>query len=140
MLAINGLHRAIAANAGGRLWTNPEGQELWGKPLAAPADGLALALFNRAGTVIGVVPDGSSPLPPHCSDPNSTLGPCMGCFGDYDKLQLSPCDDNVTASSGAQTIVVGLVGHFDALPPRWIGLERPQQRIMCLASGIPSHN
>lgn len=75
-------------------------------------------MFNRAGTVVGEIPDGEPPRPPHCTDPRSTLGPCTGCFLDSDKPVLAPCDDNVTASTGAQKIEV----EFARLPPAWIGL------------------
>ena len=82
----------------------------------------------QAGTVIGEIPDGEPPLPPHCSDPHSTLGPCTGCFVDGNKPVLAPCDDNTTASVGAQKIALD----FDRLPAAWIGLpEHGHGAITC---------
>ena len=103
------------AFAGGRLATEPPGREMWAKPLGNGS--VAVVLFNRAGTVVGEVPDGAGPLPPHCHDPTSPLAPCTGCFVPYGRPDLSPCDDNATASSGAQRLTLRL----DQLPPEWFG-------------------
>ena len=100
----------------GRIWSGPSQQELWAKPLATPTGSAAVLLFNRAGVVIGEVPEGGQPLPPHCNDKNSSLGACVGCF--IQSNNQSPCNDNVTASSGSQTVEL----QFAQLDSRWLGL------------------
>ena len=67
---------------------------------------------------MGTTPAGNAPLPPFCSDEASPNFPCVGCFIDDDKPWLAPCDDNATASSGAQQ--VGL--DFARLPSEWLAL------------------
>jgi hypothetical protein len=52
----------------------------------------------------GQTTEGAGPLPPHCTDPESTLAPCTGCFLDGDQPWTAPCDDNATASSGTYAI------------------------------------
>lgn len=118
MLRINQEYQTDGASfAGGRLATWPVGRELWAKPL--PGRAAAVVLFNRAGTVFGVTPSGADPKPPHCSDPNSTLAPCHGCFVNDDRPWLSPCDDDAAASIGAQKVTF----HTDQLPRDWLVLD-----------------
>lgn len=119
MIAINQQYSESAAYAGGRIKSVFPAQELWAKPLVIPKDGVAVVLFNRGGLVMGV--NAGQPLQPHCSDPTSTLGPCTGCFIDQDAPQLSPCNDNVTASSGAQALTLD----FADLNASWLGLSGP---------------
>ena len=116
MLAVDQQYSEAAAFAGGRIWSGPSQQELWAKPLTAPAGSAAVVLFNRAGVAIGGVPEGGRPLPPHCNDKNSSLGACVGCFNQQNKQ--APCDDNVTASSGSQTVEL----QFAQIDPAWLGL------------------
>lgn len=118
MLSVNQQYNQKIGYAGGRLWSALYGKELWAKPLVKPTHSVAVVLFNRAGTVIGEVPKGTSPLPPYCHNSTSQNGPCTGCFLDYDKPWLSPCNDNVTASVGAQLFEF----YFNTLPHSWIGL------------------
>jgi hypothetical protein len=120
MLNVNQQYSEAEAFAGGRIKSVYPASELWAKPLVKPKNGAAVVLFNRGGMVLGVTPPStSSPLPPHCTDPHSTLPPCTGCFVDADKPQLSPCNDNVTASTGAVEIVLD----FNDLPASWLGLS-----------------
>ena len=105
-----------AAFAGGRLWSRSPAQELWAKPILKSEAGVVV--FNRGGYVIGTTPEGSDPPPAHCSDPESTMGKCSGCYVTDDRPWLSPCDDNVTASTGTQTIRF----EFADLPAEWLGL------------------
>ena len=86
------------------------------KPLVTPHNSVAIVVVNKAGVAQGVAVEGA-PLPPHCHDPNSTLGPCLGCF--VNSHASSPCDDNVTASSGVQTISLP----FGVIPAAWLGLS-----------------
>ena len=110
-------YSAAAMYAGGRIKTMFPASELWAKPLERPKHGAAVVLFNRGGSAIGE--STGEPMQPHCFDPHSTLGPCVGCFIDYGKSALAPCNDNVTASSGAARI--DLV--FSDLPAAWLGLS-----------------
>ena len=132
MLSVNQIYSTVHAYAGGRLWTDFFGREVWAKPLV-PDGTLAIVLFNRAGFVVGETPAGNAPMPPFCSDPNSTNYPCVGCFVDDDKPWLAPCDDNVTASAGQQELSVD----FARLPRAWLGPEvRPHGSISCSAFDI----
>ena len=45
MISVN--QQYTSAYAGGRLWSAPGGQEVWGKPLETPANGMAIVVFNR---------------------------------------------------------------------------------------------
>jgi hypothetical protein len=117
MLAVDQQYSAEAAFAGGRIKAEFPAKELWAKPLAvwdnAPARSAAVVLLNRGGTAVGISP---AELPDHCTaDPSQ---PCNGCFIDADQPQLSPCDDNVTASTGAAELVL----KFADLPRSWLGL------------------
>ena len=58
------------------------------------------------------------PIQPHCSDPESTLGPCVGCFIDQDKSALAPCNDNVTST----TPPIKMTLAFSDISPSWLGL------------------
>jgi hypothetical protein len=115
---VNQQYSKAAAFAGGRIKSMYPASELWAKPLVTPKNGAAIVLFNRGGLVLGETPEGASPLPPHCTDPKSPLPPCTGCFLDYDKPHLSPCNDNVTASTGAAEMVLD----FADVPASWLGL------------------
>eukprot|EP00039_Didymoeca_costata_P021632 m.345013 g.345013 ORF g.345013 m.345013 type:complete len:671 (+) comp25672_c0_seq1:63-2075(+) len=126
MLDANSQYNQKFNFAGGRVWSGPLYKEVWAKPLVSPANSVAAVLFNRGGYVIGQIPSGES-FPPHCSDPNSQLGPCVGCFVDYDKPWLSPCDDNTTASTGMQSIEL----QFSLINASWLGLEHSQEAIQC---------
>ena len=84
MLAANSEYSATHAFAGGRLWSEPSGREVWAKPLKT-AGAVAAVLFNRAGYVLGTPPPGSAPLPAFCADPGAPSYPCTGCFVDDDK-------------------------------------------------------
>ena len=117
MIEINQQYSERAAFAGGRISSVYPAKETWAKPLAKPAGGVAVVLFNRGGTVMG--DSAGQPLQPHCFDPESTLGPCTGCFIDQDAPQLSPCDDNATASSGAAALSVD----FASINASWLGLS-----------------
>ena len=122
MLAVNQGYSTAASFAGGRVWSGPPHLEIWAKPL--PGHQVGVGLFNRGGTVIGTIPNGSTfypPLPPHCNDPNSTLDACTGCFVDDDKPWLAPCDDNATASTGAQPMRL----EFSQLPRTWF-IDNPR--------------
>jgi hypothetical protein len=93
MLRVDQEYNSAAAFAGGRLWSRAPAQELWAKPLL---DGeVAVVLFNRGGTVIGTTPNGSDPPPQHCSDPESAMGKCTGCYVTDDRPWLGascfPC-------------------------------------------------
>lgn len=48
----------------------------------------------------------------------SPLGPCTGCFLNGDSWYYAPCDDNLTASTGAQQITAD----FSVLPREWLEL------------------
>jgi len=117
MIEVDQQYNTEATFAGGRIWSRPPAQEMWAKPLLGKE--AAVVLFNRGGLVIGTTPEGADPPPPHCSDPESTLGKCTGCYVNDDRPWLSPCDDNATASTGAQTIAF----RFADLPPTWLGLQ-----------------
>lgn len=115
MLAVDQEYSELAGFAGGRIATQSNARELWAKPL--PNRSVAVVLFNRAGTVIGEYPaKGVDPnyKPKHCDDP--TQPPCTGCYINDDRMWLAPCDDNVTASSGAQTLTLRL----DQIPRDWL--------------------
>lgn len=115
MLAVDQQYSSAAGFAGGRIATQSNARELWAKPL--PNHSVAVVLFNRAGTVIGEFPaKGVDPnyKPKHCDDP--TQPPCTGCYINDDRMWLAPCDDNVTASSGAQTLSFDL----DKIPRDWL--------------------
>jgi len=114
MLEVDQLYDDDAQFAGGRLASWPPGRELWAKPL--PDKRAAVVLFNRAGDVIGETPEGADPKPAHCTDPHSTMPPCRGCYVNDDRPWLAPCDDNATASTGAQTIALPQA----ALPRAWL--------------------
>ena len=116
MLGVNQQYSSAAQFAGGRIKSMFPASELWAKPLETPQHGVAVVLFNRGGTAIGE--STGLPLQPHCFDPNSSLGPCVGCFIDAGKSALAPCNDNVTASSGAATVAL----EFSDIPPAWLGL------------------
>lgn len=116
MLSVNQQYSTAAMFAGGRIKSMFPASELWAKPLNKPKHGAAVVLFNRGGTAIGE--STGMPMQPHCFDPESTLGPCVGCFIDTGKSDLAPCNDNVTASSGA--LQVALL--FSDVPSAWLGL------------------
>jgi hypothetical protein len=118
MIAVDQQYSTKFKFAGGRIWSRVGGAELWAKPLNTPTNSVAVVLFNRGGTVVGTTPVGSRPPPAHCSDPSSPLGVCAGCFVDDDKPWLSPCDDNATASVGAQEIAVDFSRD---IPSAWFG-------------------
>lgn len=117
MLGVNQQYSTEAAFAGGRIKSWFPALELWAKPLVKPENGAAVVLFNRGGLVMGE--STGQPMQPHCFDPESTLGPCVGCFIDVDSPQLAPCNDNVTASSGATVMVL----EFADVPASWLGLS-----------------
>lgn len=119
MIQVDQQYHAGHAYAGGRIWSAPGGKEVWAKPLVTPPDSVAVVVVNKAGVAKGVVVEGT-PLPPHCHDPNSTLGPCLGCF--VNAHADSPCNDNVTASVGAQAITLP----FSAVPAAWLGLAEAE--------------
>ena len=121
MIEINQYYSTEHAFAGGRLATFPPARELWAKPLH---NGAAVVLFNRGGIAIGQRVAGAPPLPPHCNDPESTLPPCTGCFSQGDQPWTAPCDDNATASSGAQTLTLST----DQLPREWLTSSMQQAR------------
>lgn len=115
MLAVDQQYSPTSGFAGGRIATQSNARELWAKPL--PNQSVAVVLFNRAGTVIGEFPaKGVDPnyKPKHCDDP--TKPPCTGCYINDDRMWIAPCDDNVTASSGAQTLSFSL----DQIPREWL--------------------
>jgi hypothetical protein len=68
-----------------------------------------VVLLNRGGTAIG---ENTEPLPPECHKGKH----CTGCYIPGDQPWLSPCDDNATASSGAQTLTFST----DQLPRAWL--------------------
>lgn len=115
MLAVDQQYSPTVGFGGGRIATQSNARELWAKPL--PNHSVAVVLFNRAGTVIGEFPaKGVDPnyKPKHCDDP--TQPPCTGCYINDDRMWLAPCDDNMTASSGAQTLSFDL----DKIPREWL--------------------
>ena len=115
MLLVNQQYQTDGAKfAGGRVGSSPPARELWAKPL--PGKAAAVLLFNRGGVVIGTTPAGADAPPAHCTDPESTLPPCHGCFVNDDRPWLAPCDDNVTASTGAQKLSFST----DQLPRAWL--------------------
>ena len=114
VIAVNQDYVAELAFAGGRIASQPTAKELWAKPLSNHS--AAVVLFNRAGTVVGQAVEGGPPRPPHCTDPESTLPPCTGCNLHGDQPWTAPCDDNATASSGAQTLSLSLA----QLPREWL--------------------
>jgi hypothetical protein len=99
MIRVNQQYSAAAAFAGGRINTSAPAKELWAKPL--PNNTVAVVLLNRGGTAIGVLPPGQE-LPPMCHKAGGKQ--CVGCNLPGDQPWLAPCDDNATASSGAQTL------------------------------------
>lgn len=108
LLAINAAYNAAARFAGGRIWSAPPGKEMWAKPLARGST--AVVLLNRAGLASGVA----------LGDRNPYFAPYAGCFdlhGESDAA-LAPCDDNATASHGAQPIALDL----SRVPRAWLGL------------------
>lgn len=122
MLSVNQQYAQGVGFAGGRIKAMFPATEIWAKPLMTPNHSAAIVLFNRGGRVFGVSPPGSNPLPPFCRDPESPIGPCTGCFIDQDKPHLSPCDDNVTASTGATDVEF----LFSDVPSEWLGLSHTQ--------------
>ena len=109
LLAVNSDYNADLKFAGGRIWSAPVGKEMWGKPLLHGA--AAVALLNRAGLASGVA----------LGDRNPYFAPYAGCFDLHGRADaiLSPCDDNVTASHGTQTLTLDL----DLIPRSWLGLS-----------------
>lgn len=116
MIEVDQEYSTAAGFAGGRIASKPQAQELWAKPL--PNLTVAVVLFNRGGTVIGTTPAGADPPPPHCSDPTKPL--CTGCFVNDDRPWLAPCDDNATASTGAQVLSFSL----EQIPRKWLTAGR----------------
>lgn len=116
MLAVDQAYNEAAAFAGGRIWSGPASKELWAKPLADGTHSVAVVMFNRGGVAVGAIPEGGKPLPPHCNDKNSSLGPCVGCF--ISESNQSPCLDNVTASTGSQSMTL----QFSQINRSWLGL------------------
>eukprot|EP01050_Picozoa_sp_SAG11_P006851 SAG11_NODE_551_length_8587_cov_6.916951_3_plen_172_part_00 len=114
VLAVDQDYEIEFAFAGGRIASEPTAKELWAKPL--PNRTAAVVLFNRAGMAIGQAVEGGPPTQPHCTDPESTLPPCTGCNLHGDQPWTAPCDDNITASSGAQTLTLSLT----QLPRAWL--------------------
>ena len=117
LLAVNADYNAGIGFAGGRIWSAPVGKEVWAKPLL---DGqAAVVLLNRAGLASGVA----------LGDRNPYFAPYAGCFdlhGRSDAI-LSPCDDNATASHGAQTLALDL----DLIPRSWIALPASPGVVSC---------
>ena len=113
MLSVNQIYDAKHAFAGGRIATSAPARELWGKPLGNGT--VAVVLLNRGGKAIGEIDERVGPLPRNCKDP--TKPECTGCYIPSDLPQLSPCDDNATASTGAQTLTLNL----DQIPKEWLG-------------------
>ena len=116
MIAANQQYEAEHRFAGGRIASEPTAKEIWAKPL--PNRTAAVVLFNRGGTAIGERVEGGPPTPPHCTDPESTLAPCTGCDLHGDQPWTAPCDDNTTASSGAQTVALSVA----QLPREWLAV------------------
>jgi hypothetical protein len=109
LLAVNAAYNAGAMFAGGRIWTGPPGKEMWAKPLSSGT--AAVVLVNRGGLASGVA----------LGQRNAAFAPFAGCFdlhGNADAI-LAPCDDNTTASHGAQTISLDL----SRIPRSWLGLS-----------------
>lgn len=109
LLAVNSYYSHQEQFAGGRIWSEPVGKELWAKPLSPGS--VAAVLLNRAGLASG------NALGPR----NQYFAPYAGCFDLHGRADafLAPCDDNVTASHGAQTIALNL----SAVPRSWLGLR-----------------
>ena len=108
LLAVNSAYNSVEKFAGGRIWSGPPGKEMWGKPLAAGS--AAVVLVNRGGLASGVALGARNPY----------FAPYAGCFdlhGRSDAI-LAPCDDNATASWGAQSISLDL----SRVPRSWLGL------------------
>ena len=91
MLSVNQEYDTELAFAGDRIWTGAVGKELWAKPL--PGKRVGAVLWNRNGTAVSTCPW------PHISD-----------------ARTAPCDDNATASVGAQRLSLS----FDVLPVEWL--------------------
>jgi sialidase-1 len=112
LLAVNSYYSQKERNAGGRIWSGPVGKELWAKPLAGGST--AVVLLNRAGLASGNALGVRNPY----------FAPYAGCFDLHGRADaiLAPCDDNATASHGAQSIALNL----SAIPRSWLGLaEEP---------------
>ena len=113
MIAVNQQYDATAKFAGGRIASFAPGKEVWAKPLAASGV-VAVVLMNRGGVAIGERVADAGPLPKKCKD--SPLA-CTGCQLPGDQPWLAPCDDNVTASTGAQTIELDIAR---MIPAAWL--------------------
>jgi hypothetical protein len=81
-----------------------------------------VVLLNRFGAAIG---NFEHPDKPHGGIPEA-FAPYPGCFITDERTShgesASPCDDNATATSGAQQMTLD----FSVLPRSWLGL--PEQR------------
>lgn len=108
LLAVNSYYSQQEKFAGGRIWSGPPGKEMWGKPLEPGT--AAVVLLNRGGLASGNRVNGPAS--------NDGLDGCFDMHGRSDAI-LAPCDDNVTASSGAQVIALNL----SAIPRAWLGLS-----------------
>jgi hypothetical protein len=114
MLEVDQAYDENNAFAGARIYTEPPGREIWAKPMGNGT--VAAVLFNRAGSVVGTTPEGADPPPSQCSDPTKQIYPCHGCYVNDDRPWLAPCDDNATASTGAQLLSLD----FATLPSAWV--------------------
>jgi hypothetical protein len=99
-------------HAGGRVWSGPVGKEVWAKPLQPGV--VAVVLLNRYGTAVG---NFQEPQLPHGGIPTA-FAPYPGCYITNGDSMLSPCDDNLTATSGAQQLTLD----YSVLPAAWLGL------------------
>ena len=105
MLEVNQQYSTEAAFAGGRIKSSYPALELWAKPLVKPKKhGVAAVLFNRGGMVYGE--STGQPMQPHCFDPESTLGPCVGARRPAENAFFAPClykNDHFTKTGSGQT-------------------------------------
>ena len=108
LLAVNSYYSQQEKFAGGRIWSGFPGKEIWGKPLSPGT--AAVVLLNRGGLASGNRVNGPAS--------NDGLDGCFDMHGHSDAI-LAPCDDNITASKGAQVIALNL----SAIPRAWLGLS-----------------
>ena len=109
LLAVNSWYNEEEKFAGGRIWSTPPGKEMWSKPLDNAT--AAVVLINRGGLASGNA----------LGKRSDAFAPFAGCFDLHGRADaiLSPCNDNVTASHGAQTIRLDL----SQIPRSWLGLS-----------------
>lgn len=103
MLMVN---QQWAGNAGDRLWTGAMGQEVWGKPL--PNHTVAVVVVNRDGLPMVRAPG-------DCGGGGWASADWCGACNAQNPID-APCDDNATASIGAQTITLD----FSFVPAAWL--------------------